>query len=153
MRAPIWTRRLISFSEISASRSRAHVTTPCWVDAIRAILCSTVLSHRPIRAVRQDGDEIRPHGGPVGGAGTAAGARPRAAGAGRARHARPGAAGARRGLGDGRGEARATVGATGGAEREGFEPSGELSAPYSLSRRVPSAARPPLREDLDSMRR
>jgi hypothetical protein len=39
------------------------------------------------------------------------------------------------------------------AEREGFEPSRELSAPYSLSRRVPSAARPPLREDLDSMRR
>src|SRR5512134_2821545 len=31
------------------------------------------------------------------------------------------------------------------AEREGFEPSRELSAPYSLSRRVPSAARPPLR--------
>ena len=32
-----------------------------------------------------------------------------------------------------------------GAEREGFEPSRELLAPYSLSRRVPSAARPPLR--------
>src|SRR4051794_35770990 len=31
-----------------------------------------------------------------------------------------------------------------GAEREGFEPSRELLAPYSLSRRVPSAARPPL---------
>src|SRR4051794_3234284 len=30
-------------------------------------------------------------------------------------------------------------------EREGFEPSRELLAPYSLSRRVPSAARPPLR--------
>src|SRR5262249_44311828 len=30
------------------------------------------------------------------------------------------------------------------AEREGFEPSRELLAPYSLSRRVPSAARPPL---------
>ena len=32
------------------------------------------------------------------------------------------------------------------AEREGFEPSREQSAPYSLSRRVPSATRPPLRE-------
>src|SRR5204862_1185202 len=31
------------------------------------------------------------------------------------------------------------------AEREGFEPSRELVAPYSLSRRVPSATRPPLR--------
>ena len=31
------------------------------------------------------------------------------------------------------------------AEREGFEPSRGLLAPYSLSRRVPSAARPPLR--------
>src|SRR3954452_2072570 len=30
-------------------------------------------------------------------------------------------------------------------EREGFEPSRELLAPYSLSRRVPSATRPPLR--------
>jgi hypothetical protein len=30
------------------------------------------------------------------------------------------------------------------AEREGFEPSMELAAPYSLSRRVPSATRPPL---------
>jgi D-serine deaminase-like pyridoxal phosphate-dependent protein len=30
-------------------------------------------------------------------------------------------------------------------EREGFEPSRELVAPYSLSRRVPSATRPPLR--------
>ena len=29
-------------------------------------------------------------------------------------------------------------------EREGFEPSKELLAPYSLSRRVPSATRPPL---------
>ena len=31
------------------------------------------------------------------------------------------------------------------AERAGFEPAMELSAPYSLSRRVPSATRPPLR--------
>src|SRR5947199_5846472 len=31
------------------------------------------------------------------------------------------------------------------AEREGFEPSMELVTPYSLSRRVPSATRPPLR--------
>src|SRR5947209_3182646 len=38
-------------------------------------------------------------------------------------------------------------------EREGFEPSRELSAPYSLSRRVPSATRPPLRRISDSMRR
>ena len=30
------------------------------------------------------------------------------------------------------------------AERAGFEPAMELSAPYSLSRRVPSATRPPL---------
>jgi hypothetical protein len=29
-------------------------------------------------------------------------------------------------------------------EREGFEPSMELVTPYSLSRRVPSATRPPL---------
>ena len=34
----------------------------------------------------------------------------------------------------------------GPAERAGFEPAMELSAPYSLSRRVPSATRPPLRE-------
>ena len=33
------------------------------------------------------------------------------------------------------------------AEREGFEPSMELAAPYSLSRRVPSATRPPLRAE------
>ena len=33
------------------------------------------------------------------------------------------------------------------AERAGFEPAMELSAPYSLSRRVPSATRPPLRAD------
>src|SRR3954447_1744079 len=39
------------------------------------------------------------------------------------------------------------------AEREGFEPSRELSAPYSLSRRVPSATRPPLRDTSDCMRR
>ena len=32
------------------------------------------------------------------------------------------------------------------AERAGFEPAIGLSAPYSLSRRVPSATRPPLRE-------
>src|SRR5437764_14631330 len=38
-------------------------------------------------------------------------------------------------------------------EREGFEPSRELSAPYSLSRRVPSATRPPLRDTFDCMRR
>src|SRR6185295_17751633 len=31
------------------------------------------------------------------------------------------------------------------AERAGFEPAMERSAPYSLSRRVPSATRPPLR--------
>ncbi len=31
------------------------------------------------------------------------------------------------------------------AEREGFEPSRELQTPYSLSRRAPSTARPPLR--------
>ncbi len=31
------------------------------------------------------------------------------------------------------------------AEREGFEPSMELSTPYSLSRGAPSATRPPLR--------
>jgi hypothetical protein len=31
-----------------------------------------------------------------------------------------------------------------GTERAGFEPAMECSAPYSLSRRVPSAARPPL---------
>src|SRR4051795_157812 len=31
-----------------------------------------------------------------------------------------------------------------GAERAGFDPAMELSAPYSLSRRVPSATRPPL---------
>src|SRR3954453_6450467 len=36
-----------------------------------------------------------------------------------------------------------------GTEREGFEPSRELSAPYSLSRRVPSATRPPLPEASD----
>ncbi len=33
------------------------------------------------------------------------------------------------------------------AEREGFEPSMELITPYSLSRRVPSATRPPLRAE------
>ena len=32
------------------------------------------------------------------------------------------------------------------AERAGFEPANELAARYSLSRRVPSASRPPLRE-------
>src|SRR3712207_2734311 len=32
------------------------------------------------------------------------------------------------------------------AERAGFEPANELAARYSLSRRVPSATRPPLRE-------
>jgi hypothetical protein len=31
------------------------------------------------------------------------------------------------------------------AEREGFEPSMEFKAPYSLSRGAPSASRPPLR--------
>ncbi len=31
------------------------------------------------------------------------------------------------------------------AEREGFEPSRRLNAPYSLSRRAPSTTRPPLR--------
>jgi quercetin dioxygenase-like cupin family protein len=39
----------------------------------------------------------------------------------------------------------------GGAERAGFEPANELAARYSLSRRVPSASRPPLRGTASSV--
>ena len=38
-----------------------------------------------------------------------------------------------------------------GAERAGFEPANELAARYSLSRRVPSASRPPLRGTASSV--